>query len=74
VLNGCFKSSAGAEVLFLSKESVAGSQVLAAGTSDNRLLLWVGCELMFQQVAFHDPYVIRTLCAEQSALTEVRAD
>jgi hypothetical protein len=57
LINKCFKSGSDLEVLFLSKESISGNQVIAAGTSDSRLLLWVGSEMKFQQVLFADPYV-----------------
>jgi hypothetical protein len=41
----------------LSKEIISGGQVISAGTSDNRLLLWIGNEMKFQQIVFKEPYV-----------------
>lgn len=35
---------------------MSGSQVLTAGTSDNRLLLWIGNELKYQVLIFEEPY------------------
>lgn len=43
-------------MLFLVKETLAGNQILSAGTSDNRLLFWIGGQLNFQQVVFQEQF------------------
>lgn len=53
---------------------MSGSQVLTAGTSDNRLLLWIGNELKYQVLIFEEPYVNYGLYVEQSAISEVHQD
>lgn len=40
------------EILFMNREDIGGSQVLIAGTNDNRLLFWVGAEMSYQQIVF----------------------
>lgn len=55
-IQSCFKTNTIFEILYLNKEYVAGNQVLTAGTSDNRLLLWVGNELKYQVIVFEEPY------------------
>ena len=70
-IQNCFKTNTNFEILYLNKEYVAGSQVLTAGTSDNRLLLWIGNELKYQVLVFEEPYVKCGVYIEQSAVGEI---
>lgn len=70
-IQSCFKTNTNFEILYLNKEYVAGSQVLTAGTSDNRLLLWIGNELKYQVLVFEEPYVKCGVYIEQSAVGEI---
>lgn len=54
------------EVLFLNVEDVGGSPVLVAGTSDGRLLFWIGPEMNFQHVSLDPTYVTSSIFSEQS--------
>jgi hypothetical protein len=50
---------------------VGGSQVITAGTSDNRLLLWIGNELKYQAIVFEEPYVTYGVYIEPSDGSQV---
>jgi hypothetical protein len=45
------------ELYFLDISDVAGTKILAVGTSDGRLLFWIGNDLDFKQVQLGEQYV-----------------
>lgn len=50
------------ELLFLDITEISGTKIIAAGTSDGRLLFFIGAELSYREVVFKgDAYVIISL-------------
>lgn len=45
------------ELYFLDISDIAGTKIVAVGTSDGRLLFWIGEDMQFKQVQLGEQYV-----------------
>jgi hypothetical protein len=49
------------ELYFLDISDISGQKIITTGTSDNRLLFFIGTDLAYKQVVFPEQYVIYRL-------------
>ena len=66
-MNGCFNPNGinpDLKIMFMNFKNFGEDSILAAGTSDNRLLFWFGQNMNFKQVVFDEKYVIYWIFTE----------